>query len=65
MTWTWFFPWRRHRVADTSDEARAALEKLEKRDAEIIHLGHELRAAQRRNHFSRLVNEAIGRARET
>lgn len=64
MTWTWF-PWRRHRVVDTSDEARAALEKLEQRDAEIVNLGHELRAVQRRNHFSRLVNDAIGRARET
>lgn len=59
LRWPW---WRR--TDGTETEARACLEQLESRDAEIRDLGAELRAAQRRNHFSAMVNEAIARKRE-
>lgn len=61
MRWHWP-PWRRH--TDTTAEAAAALEQLEQRDLEVHELGVELRAAQRHNHFSAMVNEAIARKRE-
>ena len=56
-------PWRRH--VDTTAEAQACLEELEQRDPEVHTLGVQLRAAQRRNHFSELVDQAIARKRET
>lgn len=59
--WRWWL--RRH--VDTTDEARACLQKLERRDARIDALGEELRAGMRRNHFSASVNAAIQRTRET
>lgn len=59
LRWPW---WRR---TDGSEvEARACLEQLEQRDVEVRNLGVELREAQRRNHFSIMVNEAIARTRE-
>lgn len=54
-----FLPPRR--TDDTTAEAHGEMRKLEGRDAEVHRLGHELREAQRRNHFSEMVNEAIGR----
>lgn len=60
LRWPW---WRR--TDGTEGEARACLKQLEQRDAEVRSLGMELRAAQRRNHFSIMVNEAIARTRET
>lgn len=58
------WPWRKQ-VDTTEGEARACLEQLEQRDAQVRDLGVELRAAQRHNHFSVMVNEAIARTRET
>lgn len=58
------WPWRR-RTDGSEGEARACLEQLESRDIEVRNLGAELRAVQRRNHFSVMVNEAIARTRET
>jgi hypothetical protein len=60
---TWLRRWWGRRYVDTSDEARACLQQLEGRDAHIDTLGEELRAAQRRNHFSVAVNDAIARTR--
>ena len=57
-----WLPWRRH--VDTTDEARACMDQLEQRDTEVHALGVELRAAQRRNHFSVMVNAAIARKQE-
>lgn len=57
MRWRW--PWRR--AEDTSEEARAQLRKLERRDSEVERLGAELRERQRQNNFSGLVAEAITR----
>jgi len=62
VTWQWP-PWARH--VDTTDEARAALEQLAQLDAEIHELSRQLRAVQRRNNFSAMVNAAIARKRET
>lgn len=61
---TWLRRWWGRRYVDTSDEARAYLQQLEGRDAQIDALSEELRAAQRRNHFSLMVDEAIARPRE-
>lgn len=61
---TWLRRWWIRRHFDTTDEARACLEQLERRDAKIDALAAELREAQRRNHFSIAVNDAIRRARE-
>jgi len=60
VTWRWP-PWRH---VDTTDEARAALEQVQRRDAEITHLSKELQAVQRPDLFSIAVNTAIRRARE-
>jgi len=49
---------------DTTAEARACLEELEQRDPEVRTLGVQLRAAQRHNHFSEMVDRAIARSRE-
>lgn len=61
--WPWRWPWCRHTA--TTDEVHTVLEQLQRRDAEVQGLSKELRAAQRRNHFSIAVNEAIRRTRET
>ena len=61
MKWRWP-PWRR--AEDTSEEARAELERLEQRDPEVNRLGAELRARQRENHFSGMVWQAIHRNAE-
>lgn len=60
MTWLrkW---WMRRRHVDTTAEARGYLRQLEGRDAEISALSEELREAQRTNHFSDSVYEAIQR----
>lgn len=60
--WSWLWPWRRHTA--TTDEVHTVLEQLQRRDAHVRDLSTELRAAQRRNHFSILVDEAIARTRE-
>lgn len=51
----------RRRHVDTTAEARGCLRQLEGRDAEISALSEELREAQRTNHFSDSVYEAIQR----
>lgn len=58
MRWRWP-PWRR--AEDTTEEARAELERLERRDPEVARLGAELRARQRENHFSGMVQRALRR----
>ena len=58
MRWRWP-PWRR--AEDTSEEARAELQKLERRDPEVTRLGAELRERQRQNHFSGMVQQALRR----
>lgn len=52
-------PWRR--TDDTPEDADRALAHLEGRDAKVARLHDELREAQRRNHFSAMVQEAIRR----
>jgi hypothetical protein len=61
--WRWPWPWRRHTA--TTDEVHTVLEQLQQRDAEVQGLSKELRAAQRQNHFSIAVHDAIRRTRET
>lgn len=58
MRWRWP-PWCP--AEDTTDEARAELQKLEQLDTEVARLGAELREHQRQNHFSGMVWEAIHR----
>lgn len=55
--------WRRPRRPsdEQCSEARKALAELDSRDAEVARLASRLRAAQRHNHFSELVNAAIER----
>lgn len=63
MKW-WRWPWS-HSAKDTTEEAKAALEKLAGKDAEITRLSKELRRTKEQNSFSKMVNEAISRtARE-
>lgn len=51
--------WRKAEVK--SDEAQQHLQKVLEREPEVKSLGRELRDAQRRNHFSEMVNAAIVR----
>lgn len=53
-------PWRR--TDDTTEVAQRELARLEDRDEHVARLHHELREAQRRNHFSELVARAIDRS---
>jgi hypothetical protein len=53
------WPWRK--TPKKSDEAQRHLERVMEREPEVKNLGHELRAVQRRNHFSDMVNAAIVR----
>lgn len=55
VAWLW------HQVEDKSEEAKAELQKLKVKDAEVTRLGRELREAQRRNNFSGMVADAISR----
>lgn len=59
MRWRWP-PWRR--PDDVTGEALEHLAKLEQRDPEVARLGAELRARQRQNNFSGLVQQAIRRS---
>lgn len=52
-------PWRQ--APDTSNEALRHLAQLRANDAEVRRLAVALREAQRRNHFSDMVNTAISR----
>jgi hypothetical protein len=56
----WHWPWQ-HEAEDTSKEARAELEKLDRRDEEVTRLGKKLRETEERNNFSKMVSEAIAR----
>lgn len=58
MRWRWP-PWRP--AEDTTGEALAELEKLERRDPDIERLGAELRERQKQNNFSGMVAQAIRR----
>ena len=60
MKW---WPWLRRE--DTTAQAQACLDALERREPQVRHLAAELRELQRRNHFSPMVYAAITRIRET
>jgi hypothetical protein len=57
MTWRW--PWIR--TPHTGDEAAAVLARLTDADEHIERLGREMRAHQRRNNFSGMVDAAMHR----
>ena len=55
--------WRKPR--ERSCESKVQLARLMDRDPEVKNLGQELREAEKRNHFSDMVNTAMRRmARE-
>lgn len=61
MRWRW--PWQCDE-GSTEPEARAAMQKLERREHEVQRLHEQLRNAQRQNHFAEMVDRAIARTRE-
>lgn len=54
------WPWQRQ-DSNPHGEAKEAFQQIAARDKEVKRLSHELREAQRRNHFSEMVIEAMTR----